>query len=127
VFYHKEKQLGYYLKDIGAKSANPLTIKLQRCGSASGRVVDEDGQPVARVELHVTGDTFGGLGEPSGGAHQILTDKDGRFHVAGLVGGQAYAVSEWSQPSFPRIYAHVTVEAGQHKDIGDIKVKERDQ
>jgi hypothetical protein len=124
VFYHKEKQLGYYLKDLGAKSAGTLTIKLQPCGSASGRIIDEDGQPVAQVEVHICGNTFRVRGEPGGGYHQVVTDKNGRFHIAGLVGGQNYFLGESFDRIIPRFYTGVTVEAGQHRDLGDIKMKE---
>jgi beta-lactamase regulating signal transducer with metallopeptidase domain/protocatechuate 3,4-dioxygenase beta subunit len=125
VFYHKEKQLGYYLKDLGAGTPGSLTIKLQPCGSASGRIVDEDGQPVARQEVHICGNTFrAGRGEASGGYHRVVTDKNGRFHVAGLVAGQHYFFAESFYRIIPRFYGGVTVEPGQDKDLGDIKMKE---
>jgi beta-lactamase regulating signal transducer with metallopeptidase domain/protocatechuate 3,4-dioxygenase beta subunit len=122
VFYHEEKQLGYYLKEIDAKSADSLTVRLQPCGSASGRIVDEDGQPVARVEVHVNGDTFHARGGAGGGYHRVVTDTNGRFNVVGLVAGQRYSVLD-TDPYSPRFGATVTVEAGQHKDLGDIKMK----
>jgi protocatechuate 3,4-dioxygenase beta subunit len=122
VFYHKEKQLGYYLKEIDAKSAEPLTVKLERCGSASGRILEPDGQPATQAEVHVMGNTFPVLWEAGGGDHRVVTDANGRFHVDGLVGGQQYSVGD--RISF---YAIVTVEAGHHKDFGDIKMAQRDQ
>jgi hypothetical protein len=115
VFYHKEKQLGYYLK-LGPDVSGPLTVKLQPCGSASGRIIGEDGQPVAGVNV----DVMIGLSN----CHRVVTDNGGRFHVAGLVPGQEHHVSEWGSGSISRFYAKLTVEPGQHKELGDIKMDE---
>src|SRR5262249_10089962 len=45
-FLHAAKGLGLY-KEIRGDEPGPLTIRLERCGSAVGRLLDEDGQPVA--------------------------------------------------------------------------------
>jgi len=117
VFYHKEKQLGYYLKEIDANSARPLTVKLVRCGSVSGRTVDEDRQPVAGETVDVRANTFKSGSEQCGGEHRLVTDANGRFHLVGLVPGQQYSVE------CGRFYADITVEAGRDKDLGDINMK----
>src|SRR5262249_19571550 len=70
-FHPKEKNLGFLVKELRGATPEPLTVKLQPCGSVSGRIVDQDGQPVAGVK------TEGGL--------PITTDKEGRFRVEGLV------------------------------------------
>jgi protocatechuate 3,4-dioxygenase beta subunit len=111
VFYHKEKQLGYYLKSMDSR-ATDLTVKLQPCGSVSGRIVDEDGQPVDGQRVWVTGNTF-----PSLSGVSVATDANGCFHVVGLVPGEEYSVE------FARFYTDITVEAGRDKDLGDIKMK----
>jgi hypothetical protein len=131
VFYHKEKNLGFYLKDLRGETADPLTVKLQPCGSASGRVLDRDGQPVAglravldRVDYH--GRIGHGRSDGEGGCQVIITDKDGRFRVEGLVPGQEYRVSRHSgrRPGYLSLYAPVIVKPGEHKDMGDIKEDE---
>jgi RNA polymerase sigma factor (sigma-70 family) len=105
-FHHKEKNLGYFMKELRGASSEPLTIKLQPCGSASGRIVDQDGQPVAGVK------TQGGL--------QITTDKEGRFRLEGLVPGVSYTIMR------PKVAAtvlvEVVVESGKNKDLGDLKI-----
>jgi protocatechuate 3,4-dioxygenase beta subunit len=128
VFYHKEKQLGYYLKVLDAKSNQPFTVKLQPCGSVSGRIVDAHG-PVAGAVVDVLGTALHISSEAGGGYHRVVTDANGRFNVAGLVAGQEYAVQEIGDrgPSFPRFYVTVTVASGQHKDLGDIKMEGPDQ
>jgi protocatechuate 3,4-dioxygenase beta subunit len=116
VFYHKEKQLGYYLKEIDAKSREPLTVKLGPCGSASGRVVDEDGQPVAGEQVSFRGNALNGPDVTS-----VVTGANGRFHFVGLVAGLEYSVE------CERFYADIIVEAGRDKDLGDIKITRRDR
>ena len=120
-FYHKDKNLGFFLKELRGDSSEPLTVKLQLCGSASGRVVDPDGQPVAGLRLHVPGRATRWLGE----GRSVITDKEGRFRALGLVAGQEYWV--WEPGSIPRVFAQVTVEPGKHKDMGDIKMTERNE
>jgi RNA polymerase sigma factor (sigma-70 family) len=120
VFYHKDKNLGFYLKDLRDSPAGPLEIKLQPCGSVSGRIVDPDGQPLAGVFVNIDG--------RHGGYHGAMMDKDGRFRVEGLVPGQEYRV--WVNgkrgPSFPRLLVRVVVESGKHKDMGEMKAESND-
>jgi protocatechuate 3,4-dioxygenase beta subunit len=120
VFRHKDKQLGFYLQDLRAAPPGPLTIQLQPCGSASGRVVDGDGRPVAGLRLHVPGRALHSIGD--GG--WVTTDKEGRFRAEGLVAGQPYWVWDASG-SYPRVFAEVVVGPGGHKDMGDIRMSER--
>jgi RNA polymerase sigma factor (sigma-70 family) len=120
VFFHKGKNLGFYLKDLRGEAPGPLTVKLQACGSASGRVVDPNGQPVAGLRLHVPGRATLSIGEE----RWVTTDKEGRFRAEGLVAGQEYWVWDASG-SFPRVFATVVVEPGKHKDMGDITMTER--
>jgi protocatechuate 3,4-dioxygenase beta subunit len=127
VFYHREKKLGFYMKELRGESTEPLTVKLQPCGSASGRVVDADGIPIASLAIHVMGNALHISGEEGGGWQTITTDAQGRFRAEGLVPGQEYVVWEYGKnASLPRIYAPVVVEPGQHKEMGDIKMVDRD-
>jgi hypothetical protein len=118
VFYHKEKNLGYFLKDLHGDTAGPLTIKLQPCGAASGRMVDQDGQPVAGVRVHVAGLSLRFLGSQS---RWLTSDKDGRFRAEGLVPGQLYKVGD--PYDRPGLSTWVEVGSGQHKEVGDVKYR----
>jgi hypothetical protein len=123
VFYHKDRDLGCYVKELPADLSVPLTVKLQRCGSASGRLLDPDGEPVAGFHLFVWGraHSWGGDGRSA------TTDKEGRFRVTGLVPGEDYIVHEAQHSGILRIYAPLRVEPGKHKNLGDIKMDpERD-
>jgi hypothetical protein len=124
LFYHKDKNLGFFVKELRGDPSEPLTVKLQPCGSASGRVVDQDGQPVAGLRLSV----------PGRGVHNnlsdsldftVTTDKEGRFRAEGLVPGQEYWV--WQPGGKPRVFATVVVEPGKDKDMGDIQMRKRDE
>jgi hypothetical protein len=120
VFYHKEKNLGFFLKEPPGQQSDPLTVKLQPCGSVSGRLVDVDGQPLANKRLHILDD---------GSRFDLVTaDKEGRFRIEGLVPGVRYTLTrqqlpevnyELAQPSL----ATVSVEPGKTKDLGDLKVE----
>jgi RNA polymerase sigma factor (sigma-70 family) len=113
-FYHKGKNLGFFLKELPAEKADPFTVQLQPCGSVSGRIVDQDGEPVAEARCR------GGLGSPTSLSLELTTDKQGRFRVEGLVPGVEYWIMR------PKVVATLLVqfkvEAGKHKDLGDLKV-----
>src|SRR5262249_7950079 len=71
LFYHKEKDLGFY-KEISGDEPEPLKVQLQPCGSATGRIVDKDGQPVPELPLYFYRSRYIG----PGGA-EAQTDKEG--------------------------------------------------
>jgi RNA polymerase sigma factor (sigma-70 family) len=115
LFYHRDKNLGVFVKELRSDTPGPLTVKLQACGSASGRMVDQDGQPVAGLRFVLR---CGALDMRSG-ALEVTTDKKGRFRVEGLVPGIEYSTSMPSKRRIPPTW--VTAEPGKHKDLGDIK------
>ena len=56
-----------------------------------------------------------------------MTDKDGRFRIEGLAPGMKYGLSAWTPRELTKIHIlilGVTVESGQTKDLGDLKIKE---
>ena len=112
-FHHKEKNLGYCLKEMPDEKLGPLTIKLQPCGSISGRIVDPDGMSTASGRVYVQAGTAG----------QFLTlDKEGCFHVKGLLPGLEYSVIDNKRVFILR--SDVVVEPGKNKDLGEIKVSD---
>ncbi len=119
LFFHQEKGLGCY-QEIRGDAKGPLAIRLQPLGSASGRVVDKDGQPVAGLILHVNRYRLMGPGSV-----QVKTDKDGRFRAEGLVPGQKYQLSPAQRSlNLPRGGAAViVVESGKDKNLGDVTVE----
>ena len=109
---------------IKPDEAGPVTIRLERCGALTGRLVDAGGLPQAGAQMKwyrpmEGGDSRFGKGSlPS----PIKTDKDGRFRVAGLVPGLKYSlyltngsvVAGWPVKG-------ATIKAGEVKDLGDVK------
>jgi protocatechuate 3,4-dioxygenase beta subunit len=125
LFFHKEKNLGFFLKELSGERDGPLTVKLEPCGEASGRMVDRDGQPVAGMRLDFESFAASGLGGP---AWAVSTDKDGRFRAEGLVPGYTYTfrglapgvkygdrVGSW----------RAVVRPGEKKDMGDIQAERK--
>jgi hypothetical protein len=111
VFQHKGKNLGYCLKNLPDEKLGPLTIKLQPCGSVSGRLVDADGAPIVNNKrVYIFWPQF------------LTTDKDGRFHVQGFVPGLGYRVNDNKRVFILR--DGVVVEPGKDKDLGEIQVSD---
>jgi RNA polymerase sigma factor (sigma-70 family) len=113
IFQHKDKQLGLYVKDLRDVKVEPLTIQLQPFGSMSGRLVDQDGQPVAdkRVELEY---------RDAGGWKEVATDKDGRFRVDGMIPGRHYVIIRPDGGRSPLVF--VETEPGKNKDLGTLNI-----
>src|SRR5262249_8754627 len=123
IFHHKGKNLGCLLKELPDRNSGPLTVKLQPCGSLSGRIVDEDGQPVAGFRLGVWDRQL------FGGEAKVITDKEGRFRADGLAPGVDYLIGRVAHAKLGapiRIHPGATVESGKNKDLGDIKIRVND-
>ena len=74
-----------------------LTLKLSPAAAITGRVVDEDGNPLPRVNVYAMGDLQGDpekrfLGGYSGGR---LTDENGGFRIHGLASGPFRVKAEY--------------------------------
>jgi protocatechuate 3,4-dioxygenase beta subunit len=124
LFFHKDKNLGFYMNELPGEKDGPITVKLQPCGAAFGRMVDRDGQPVAGMRLDFAG-IVGAVGAP---LQSVTTDKEGRFRVEGLVPGYSYPVTglapgvKYEQaPGFWQ----VMVQPGEKKDMGDIQAEKK--
>ena len=127
LFYHEAKHLaGAYV--VKPDEAGPLTVRLEPCGTLSGRLVDRGGLPQAGALLTCDrpilfgedGAKFDKGALPS----SIRTDKDGRFRVSGLVPGLKYTLTAWKDGRFAgRAAADVSIRAGEVKELGDIKAE----
>ena len=87
VFTHRARNLAG--SAVVKQGDGPLNVLMLVCGSAVGRLLDEDGQPMAGVEIrsHVIGPDGQTLPVGTGywpeGEH-VATDEDGRFRVEGI-------------------------------------------
>jgi hypothetical protein len=125
-FLHKERKLiGHAV--LRSDEKGPLTIRLEPWGTLTGRLVDEQGKPLAdvRVSLHASS-----LPEPGlGSLQEFRTDREGRFRVEGLLpelkheltltDGARKKVSLTAGDQLKGL----AVPAGEVKDLGDIPVK----
>lgn len=109
-----EKGLGRY-QEIRGDEPGPLTIRLDRCGTVIGRLLDRNGQQVPELVLHC--DREGEIAKLLG----TRTDRDGRFRIDGLVPGQPYHL--WNSQTQSQPYERIQVEPGTVKDPGDAKIE----
>jgi RNA polymerase sigma factor (sigma-70 family) len=113
-FQHRGKKLGKVVA-IRGDTVQPLTVKLNPCGTVTGRLVDERGNAMPGVRLH--------LGEDDGAGYAMArTDPLGRFRME-LFPEQKYC---WTYPHGLRTpQGAVQVESGQSKDLGELVLPSR--
>jgi hypothetical protein len=126
LFYHEAKRLaGAYI--VKPDEEGPVTIRLEPCGTLTGRLVDVGGEPQAGARMtcdrpYDGGDSrfeIGSLPSP------IKTETDGRFRISGLVPGLKYSiVASKGRMSLGEAIKNAVTTAGEVKDLGDIKVGE---
>jgi RNA polymerase sigma factor (sigma-70 family) len=111
---HEGKKLAGILIVRGDEKG-PLRLQLQPWGVLTGRVLTSQGEPLTGVAVLCR-------------AGDALTDKMGRFRIEGLTPGRRYRLSVSKEDRSLEIVGgkpkNVTLEAGETKDLGDMKVKE---
>jgi hypothetical protein len=103
-----------------------VTVRLQKCATVMGRVVDEDGLPrpawvtsVIDTDELKGKDTFG-----VGGSPLARTGKDGRFRIEGVLPGHKVGVYAGKNTTyFDPLVTGLTLKAGEVKDLGDVKAR----
>jgi hypothetical protein len=120
--YHEGRRLGGWTM-IDKEQEGPITIRLQPCGLVTGRLVDEEGQPMTRVELVNAGFLEDERGE--GVFHKPCpVDSAGRFRIE-LIPGPTYraAVQRDRGRIGGKVFSKLTVGPGEVRDLGDARVK----
>jgi RNA polymerase sigma factor (sigma-70 family) len=139
MFAHKERRLvgSVILKDEDFKSDAPLEVRLGPPGSVKGRLVDEDGLPLAGATLSVMSFELNGLDNLPPGHHALwpddetfTADADGRFEVVGLKPGVKcfIGVQLKTRPNVRldtgQVFRNIVLERlGEVRDVGEVKVK----
>jgi RNA polymerase sigma factor (sigma-70 family) len=133
-----------------AVTGEPLTVRLQPCGTAQARLVDTKGQPVAGyraqylILMTVTPGSFRGSRDPADAnrpfadadyltridsinyRNEPTSDAQGRIEFPALIPGATYRISNRSQAgqaSRPPLQQNFTVKPGETIDLGDIVVE----
>jgi hypothetical protein len=124
------KSLGASRSCIPKRGLAAVTVRLGRTGVLTGRVLDADGQPMARATA--------GVRYASRWADSMVfalqrrdelprADENGRFRVEGIVPGLKFDLGfvEGRQTHFlPKTWLEVKpLEEGQTLDLGDVRVK----
>src|SRR5262249_46520735 len=101
LFHDRRNHLGAVADIAGKPPDKPLTVRLQRCGSARVRFVDAEGKPLAKYPAALWLREGGGpqkthdsvLRAPLPGGKETLTaDAEGRCTLTDLVPGVRYAL-----------------------------------
>jgi protocatechuate 3,4-dioxygenase beta subunit len=120
--YHEGRHLGG-MALIGKDETGPLTIRLEPCGIVTGRLVDEEGQPMTKVELV----NYGFLDEqPNEGIFHrpCPVDHDGGFRIE-VIPGLSYraCVGQGRGIVIGKAFLKLTLGPGEVRDLGDVVVK----
>jgi RNA polymerase sigma factor (sigma-70 family) len=108
-FVHSAKGLGLCM-EVPVDDSKPMTVKLRPTGGVTGRLVDQDGQPVANMPVTI-------------GHVQVKTDKGGGFRADGLVVGKTYEVINLDRVRYAPFFDSIRIEPGKVKDVGVATVK----
>jgi RNA polymerase sigma factor (sigma-70 family) len=141
VLTHPEKKLAKVHK-LSAEDKGPIKVRMEATGELAGRVVDSNGRPWAGLVVKASYRNGNQEQERLNGKdvlrlpieltleypqwekvlnREVTTDKDGKFHLSGLVPGLLYdlAVSDGQAREITR--ERLSVESGKSTALGDLK------
>jgi hypothetical protein len=142
LFAHKDLHLvgSVILKDDDIKNETPLVVRMERAGSVKGRLVGEDGRPLSGAKLGTM--TFDLDGNNLPGSMNVLwpedglwpenetftADANGHFQVDGLKRDAKTSINVFGmrpnvRDNMVEVLNKLTVEPGEIRDLGDVKVK----
>ncbi len=126
VFVHDEFGTYGAAFKVPLKGNDSNVVTLQACGRIEGRLVDKNGKPMAGVKLHGGLDEgFDSTGWGEGFSLEQTTDADGRFAAKGLLPGSAYSLYLYDEENTEQgqyVFKGKKTEAGDRKDLGDVKI-----
>lgn len=118
-FFHVERNLAGHLH-LAGKPKSDLAVTLRPAGSLCGRLVDDDGAPLAHVRLRGQGIPTQDYGDTD---LRVATDGDGRFLIRGLIPGRKYTVEALGDGVFGPVFIDEGVDSAKTKDVGDVTVQ----
>ena len=122
VFHEPELQLGAALV-VRAEDKGPLTVRLEKCGSITGRLVDADG--TRRPNIQLRGNLRDKRLDKTEGMSPYVsatTDKEGRLPDRRNHPGFAYSLRtiEEAGGRGKFLYRDLTVQPGETRNLGDV-------
>jgi RNA polymerase sigma factor (sigma-70 family) len=123
-FIHLEKNLAAAVI-LKGDEPETFTVKLKPAGTASGRLFNEDGEPLANASISVRIEP-GQLGLTMGwsGFLNARTDKDGNFRIPGLIPGVRFSARVMRDYRLAeKVFDERTFESGQVVELGEVRVK----
>jgi hypothetical protein len=124
-FFHDGRKLAGSIV-LPGNGSDPAIVRLQPWGTVTGRVVDDEGQPVSGFAL--MGNVPGSRRfDPDRGLlptnERIELDREGRFRIERLVPGLVYkAHASKDNTLYGPVFEGVRVGPGEVKDVGDVKI-----
>lgn len=128
VLLHQERELAAVITLRGDEK-EPVTVRLGQTGVLTGRLLDQDGQPIpgANVAVLYAGQVGSDLArEFRRRYHLPRTDEKGRFRLVGIVPGLTFTLGfgKGRQKLKPETQLEIKpLEAGRVIDLGNIRVK----
>jgi RNA polymerase sigma factor (sigma-70 family) len=125
VFQHEGKKLAAALELKGTEKGT-VDVKLQSSATLTGRLLDPDGRPLRHTEMKLY---YSYEGDPTllrtHFPGNVVTDAEGRFRIAGLVGGVRYRsdVRLAGKMFAATAFDNLSLKAGEVRDLGDVKAK----
>jgi protocatechuate 3,4-dioxygenase beta subunit len=124
LLWHEERKLGAMFRPKLGEP--PPEVRLKPNGSATGRLLNVDGEPAADQVLSVMFKVPGDFGwGPWFARMKVTTDAAGRFEIPNLPEGPDYSVrySSLRSANGGRLAREFRVTSGKVTDLGDVKAK----
>ena len=120
VFLHPDKLGG--ILNLTGQPKEPPTVRLAPLGVVTGRLLDEDGEPLVGAPVRLDGAR---LVDPTFRvwAETLRTDAQGRFRIEGLVPGKLYGVLVQQRSFGRRVFPAFRLKPGEAKNLGETRVK----
>ena len=139
IFAHRARWLvgSVVINDENLKSDAPLVVRLVEPGAITGRLIDDDGRPMARAKIAVMTWALDGENLPPEyrspswvwpDGEIFRSDTDGRFQIDGLkpgVGSSLKVENKFRRELYLpviELLKNVDIKPGEVREVGDVKV-----